>query len=290
MFAHDEMTGELSGFSMNQTLEPHNINGQTLYHGDCFEAMALIPDGSVDMILCDLPYGTTACKWDQVIPFEPLWAAYKRVIKPNGVIVLTASQPFTSDLIASNRKDFRYCWVWEKNKPTGFMNVKKLPLRAHEDICVFGGNTYNPQGTRECHIVKSNNKVGRGSVIHKWACAEYYVQSVENYPRSVLRFDSECNGLHPTQKPVPLFEYLIRTYTNSGDAVLDNCAGSMTTAIACINSDRHSICIERDDEYFAKGMARVTNHVKADPNAPVKTKAKPMSVRPEQLGLLLDVA
>ena len=241
-----------------------------LHHGDCLELMQAIPDGSVDMILCDLPYGTTACKWDTVIPFEPLWAQYRRVAKRNAAIVLTASQPFTTALIASNMREFRYCWVWAKSRVTGFANAKVQPLRCVEDVVIFYRSrpTYNPQGIRRIDAVKRNGgsvggdslrgdtegSAGKGSL--RTAGAEY-VQEFTGYPRQVLNIGSESGTIHPTQKPVALMEYLIRTYTREGETVLDNCMGSGTTGVACANTGRQFIGIERDDKYFQIASERI---------------------------------
>ena len=215
-----------------------------IYNEDCLEGMKRIPDKSIDMILCDLPYGTTACKWDTVIPFEPLWEQYKRIIKPNGAIVLTASQPFTSALVMSNLKMFKYCWVWEKSRASGFANAKKMPMRKTEDVCIFYKSlpAYNPQNLIYAPKVMKNSKSTGGDTVRgdtesskgkgslRTAGAEY-VQEWTNYPNNVLRFNNET-GIHPTQKPVALFEYLIKTYTNEGETVLDNCVGSGITAVA----------------------------------------------------------
>lgn len=236
--------------------------------GDCLEVMRQIPDKSVDMILCDLPYGTTACKWDSVIPFEPLWEQYERVIKDNGAIVLTASQPFTTSLIASNMKLFKYEWVWEKSRSTGFINAKNAPLKKHENVLVFSkGATanksprnmqYYPQGL----IVsgkRKQSKYDENDILGTRPSRKNdgYVQEYTNYPTSILRFDSESKTVHPTQKPVALFEYLIKTYTNEGEVVLDNCLGSGTTAIAAINTNRQFIGIERESEYVAIAQRRI---------------------------------
>lgn len=231
-----------------------------LYNGDCLEIMPLLPGGSVDMVLCDLPYGTTACKWDSVIPFEPLWSEYRRVCKSSAAIVLTASQPFTTSLIASNLKDFRYCWVWEKTISTNFMLLKKQPGKKHEDIAVFYRKqpTYYPQ--MEAGTPYSDKPRKRTVGIH--GDAETTKNPIENagtrYPSSVQRFSNGNNGtVHPTQKPVALMEYLIRTYTNEGDTVLDNTMGSGTTGVACRNTGRNFIGIERDPEYFAIAQKRI---------------------------------
>lgn len=238
--------------------------------GDCLELMQAIPSGSVDMILCDLPYGTTACAWDSVIPFDVLWAQYMRVLSPAGVVVLTAAQPFTTTVIASNLSMFKYCWYWNKNKITGFANAKKQPLRCVEDIVVFYKTlpTYNPQGLVKFGKTKTNGasvggdtirgdvakSAGKGSLRTAGAA---YVQEFTGYPRQVLDFDSAVKTVHPTQKPVALMEYLIRTYTNPGDTVLDNCMGSGTTGVACMNTGRRFIGIERDPTYFAAAELRV---------------------------------
>ena len=231
-------------------------NNLWLMHGDCLELMASIPDGSVDMILCDLPYGTTACKWDTVIPFEPLWAQYRRVAKRNAAIVLTANHPFTATLVASNLREFRYSWVWEKSKPVGHLRAKLQPMRAHEDVLVFGVSSpkYNPQGlvAIEPRMVTRTNTGG----VYGRQAGMPSVQSFTNYPRTVLKFGVE-EGIHPTQKPVALMEYLIRTYTKEGDTVLDNCMGSGSTGVAALNCGRRFIGIERDDAYFEIAQRRI---------------------------------
>lgn len=237
----------------------NDMNKFELHQGDCLELMTNIPDGSVDMILCDLPYGTTACKWDSVIPFEPLWAEYKRVIKRNGAVVLTASQPFTTALIASNMREFRYCWVWEKQQPTGFLDARRKPMKAHEDVCVFyaATATYNPQGLVPTKV-KNSRKNKAGSGVYGAVGADDYVQKEGNFPRSVLKIDRVTHGqVHPTQKPVALMEYMVRTYTNEGDVVLDNCMGSGTTGVACANTGRKFIGIEMDAGYFAIAQERI---------------------------------
>ena len=229
-----------------------------LMQGDCLEKMKDIPDKSIDMILCDLPYGTTACKWDTIIPFEPLWEQYKRIIKDNGAIVLTASQPFTSALVMSNIKMFKYCWVWNKAKAANYVNAKKQPLKIHEDIAVFcKGNNYNPQKT-----IGKFRKKGGYTVNREVAVAQNPTVSFNDtyYPKSILNFSVAGNKdstLHPTQKPVALFEYLIKTYTNEGDLVLDNCMGSGTTGVACVNLNRDFIGIEKDENYFKIAEQRI---------------------------------
>jgi len=227
-----------------------------ILQGDCLELMKDIPDGSVDMICADLPYGTTQCKWDTIIPFEPLWEQYKRVIKPNGAIVLTANQPFTSALVMSNPKMFKYDWCWKKSKVTGVLNAKKQPLRTKEDILVFSPSSpvYNPQGIITCNKrtgtgVSSRGKQGEATGKIAQTPDGKYTQTTTGYPRNVLEIPSECKTVHPTQKPVALFEYLIKTYTNEGDLVLDNVAGSGTTGVACQNLNRNFILMEQEPEY-----------------------------------------
>ena len=260
---------------METKMQFMDIRNGRFYLGDCLEVMKEIPDGVIDMILCDLPYGTTACKWDSVIPFEPLWEQYRRIAKDNAAIVLTASQPFTTALIASNMKDFRYCWVWEKSRFANQMLAKKQPLKIHEDIAVFSGSPhlYSPQGlvevnktTRQGARITDNN----GGGIRKTE----YTQTHTNYPRSILKFASEGKTQHPTQKPVELFEYLIKTYTNEGDLVLDNCAGSGTTAIAAENTGRKWVCIEQNEEYATKAVERIWNH-EATPQEKLRRNRRP---------------
>lgn len=235
-----------------------------ILHGDCLLLMAELPDKCIDMILCDLPYGTTACEWDTIIPFADLWKQYERIIKDNGAIVLTASQPFTSELVMSNRKLFRYEWIWEKDNSSNFQLVKYQPLKRHESALVFYKKmpTYNPQGVISKKTVRSNKgKAGNLGHLTSEKKRDEYISEFENYPNSIIFFNREV-GIHPTQKPVPLFEYLVRTYTDEGDLVLDNCAGSFTTAIACINSNRRYICMEQDEKYFKMGQERIDMHTK----------------------------
>ena len=222
---------------------------------DCLEGMKKIDDKSIDMILCDLPYGTTACKWDTVIPFEPLWEQYERVIKDNGAIVLTASQPFTTALINSNIKYFRYSWIWEKEQGVNFLMAKKQPLKVHEDICIFSKKQtiYNPQMTQGKPYISGKGDSGEVTGKVKKIQAK---NSGTRYPKSVVQFKRET-GLHPTQKPVALFEYLIKTYTNENELILDNCMGSGTTAIACINTNRNYIGFEKDTTYFEIAKKRI---------------------------------
>ena len=241
-----------------------------IYNEDCLEGMKRIADGSVDMILCDLPYGTTQCKWDTVIPFEPLWEQYRRVIKPNGAIVLTASQPFTSALVMSNPKMFKYDWCWKKNAGSNFGCVKFQPMKEHESVLVFysGRAMYNPQMQERAESGKNRVK----TVVNYSTKTELVGDSLHNsissirpalrYPSSVQLFNRE-RGLHPTQKPVALFEYLIKTYTNPGELVLDNCMGSGTTAIACMNTNRNFIGFEMDKGYYGIACNRIEQHKKA---------------------------
>jgi DNA modification methylase len=225
--------------------------------------MNTIESGSVDMIFCDLPFGTTQCKWDSVIPLPQLWKHYERIIKPNGAIVLNSAQPFTSVLIASNLKLFKYTWVWEKSKATGYLNAKKQPMRAHEDICIFYKNqpTYNPQMTEGEPYNKG--KAHRPTDVYG-SQRETLVESKDGlrYPRSVIYFktaESEGEVIHPTQKPVALCEYMIRTYTNEGMLVLDNCTGSGSICLAAKNLNRQYIGIEQSEEFFKKAQKRLQN-------------------------------
>lgn len=233
--------------------------------GDCLEVMKNIPDKSIDMILCDLPYGTTACKWDTIIPFEPLWEQYKRIIKDNGAIVLTASQPFTSALVMSNPKMFKYEWIWGKGRGTGFQIIKYKPLVSHENVLVFGKGTikYNPQmREREKPRISKNKGTTRQMLVSngKGYIAEKALD--KKYPITELQFSNndQKGKYHPTQKPVALFEYLIKTYTNEGDLVLDNCAGSGTTGVACKNLNRNYILIEKEPEYIDIINKRLQSH------------------------------
>jgi len=248
------------------------VTGSAVFHGDCLEVMKTIPNGSIDMILCDLPYGTTKNKWDIIIPFDKLWSQYKRIIKQNGAIVLSASQPFTSELILSNKKMFRYDMTWEKSTATGFMNAKKMPLRAHEDILVFYKKlpTYNPVKTKaKTSSLRGHQKDRFSENYGKQIVSSYGSDdNFSRYPRSVFQikkdtgFSSPLNNtrLHPTQKPVDLMEYLIKTYTNEGETILDNCAGSGTTGIACINTNRNYILIEKEQKYFDVINERIDKH------------------------------
>lgn len=226
--------------------------------------MADIPQKSIDMILCDLPYGTTACKWDTVIPFAEIWKQYNRIIKDNGAIVLFSAQPFTTSLIHSNLKQYRYNWYWKKNNVTGGIFCKYQPMRCIEDVCVFYKKmpTYNPQGIRKLDIAKMH-KVKNTSIYGKKKNPS--TQTHTGYPKHLLEFENEASDyksrLHPTQKPVALLEYLIKTYTNEGDLVLDNCMGSGSTGVSCINTGRKFIGIELDNEYFEIAKQRIDDAV-----------------------------
>ena len=245
-----------------------------LRYGDTIEQMKLIPDKSIDAVICDLPYGTTACKWDSIIPFDKLWNEYERIITDNGAIVLTASQPFTSALIMSNPKLFKYEWIWQKSKGCNFTHAKNMPIKFHESIVVFSkapiGHeiqlgerrmTYNPQG-----LVKVDKKWSRPKKYdteHKLKRESHKLDRIiefENYPISILKYGNSDNrerGLHPTQKPISLMEYLIMTYSNENDTILDNTFGSCTTGIACINTNRNFIGIENNMDYFNISLKRV---------------------------------
>ncbi|UYL94086.1 DNA methyltransferase [Geobacillus phage vB_GthS_PK5.1] len=229
-----------------------------IYQMDCLEGMKLIPDKSIDMILCDLPYATTNNSWDSLIPLDKLWAEYERVIKDNGAIVLTCSQPFTTKLNASNLKLYRYEWIWVKSNSTGFQLANKRPLKKHENISVFYKKqpTYNPQGIKPYGRVNRRGKVG-----NNWSemSSNEYVQKYTNYPTQLLKFPYDKEKYHPTQKPVALFEYLIKTYTNEGEIVLDNCMGSGTTAVAALKTKRKFIGFEIVPEYVEIANKRLEN-------------------------------
>lgn len=234
-----------------------------LMQGDCLELMKSIPDASVDMILCDLPYGTTQNKWDSVIPLDLLWAQYKRICK--GAIVLTAAQPFTSELICSNRRDFCYCWYWRKNRATNVLNAKKMPLRDTEEIVVFnvGKKVYNPQGL--VFAPEQSRNSSRDSDNYGAGTTKKYIREYTNYPKQTLEFDVVQKAIHPTQKPVALMEYLIKTYTDDGDVVLDCVMGSGTTGVACVNTGRNFIGIEMDEKYFQIAKDRIEVAANAAP-------------------------
>ena len=238
------------------TSEQRICDDSSLVFGDCLEEMAGMPDGSVDMILCDLPYGTTQNRWDSVIDLKTLWSLYLRLC-PRGMIVLSCAQPFTSVLIASNLKAFRHEWVWQKSSATGHLNAKRKPMRIHEDIAVFsfGRGVYTPQGLQPFNktVRRGNNGTNFGD------SGRENFQEFTNYPRTLLYFPLD-GRVHPTQKPVALMEYLIRTYSKKGDVVMDNCFGSCTTGVACLNTERRFIGIEQDPTYFDMGRERFRNH------------------------------
>ena len=239
-----------------------------LIQGDCLEKMKDVNDKSIDMILCDLPYGTTACKWDTIIPFEPLWKQYKRIIKDNGAIVLTASQPFTSALVMSNIKMFKYEWIWDKKIPSGMSYARFQPMRQHENILVFcnGKTIYNPQMIKRDKPIKGGGIKGGGMSKGETTNNQNLVALKKTYdyknPTTIIVEDKiRKDSLHPTQKPVALFEYLIRTYTNEGETVLDNCMGSGTAGVACKNLNRNFIGIELDSKYFKIAEKRVNEDI-----------------------------
>jgi site-specific DNA-methyltransferase (adenine-specific) len=236
-----------------------------IYNEDCLLGMQRIPDGSVDMILSDLPYGALECRWDLMLPLEEMWQAYRRLLRATGSIVLTATQPFTARLVLSNQEMFKYSLVWRKSIAGCFAQAKYRFLNEHEDVLIFskGGlaknaklhATFHPQGLKSSHIVFKEKKDTRAMRPGRKP-DKAYIQTQAGYPKSILEFRSET-GLHPTQKPVALFEYLIRTYTNPGELVLDSCIGSGTTAIACIRSGRHYIGFEKDPHYFETCQKRI---------------------------------
>ena len=249
--------------------------------GDCLEVMKDIEDGSVDMILCDLPYGlsTTTCKWDKMIPVDKLWAEYKRIIKGNGAICLFGTEPFSSLLRTSNLEMFKYDWIWEKNNSVGFVNAKRKPMNKYEIISVFSrgicANTkykerdmpYYPQGVKKVdkmvkkHYASESAKTKENTYFrpsHK----DEYLKEYTNYPTNILKFKKTSKYVHPTEKPIALLEYLIKTYTKEGALVLDNCAGSFSTGVACMNTDRAFIGIEKEERYFKMGVERLLRHKK----------------------------
>lgn len=234
-----------------------------LYLGDCLEVMKQLPDNSIDMVLCDLPYGTTSCSWDVIIPFEPLWEQYHRICKDNAVIALFASQPFTSMLVTSNIKEFRHEWIWIKNRGSNFANTVREPMKEHEEILIFskGKWTYNKQLQE-----RTGGGLDRAKYNVSWRTSSDNYRKFDDrennqigelrVPSSWQKFNTET-GLHPTQKPVELCEYLIKTYSNAGDTILDNCMGSGTTGIACLHTDRNFIGIEKEQKYFDIAQRRI---------------------------------
>ena len=246
-----------------------------LIQGDCLEVMKTLPDNSVDAIITDLPYGTTACRWDTVIPLELLWAQYKRIVKTNGVITLTASQPFTSALVMSNPEMFRYEWIWNKVRGANFMNLQNRPLKTQEQVLVFSQTanfTFNPERVMRTAASLKRDPIGstNGRTIYSRNVTHYNAKRLEKvilradgtkHPIDIIKFSAQEIGgtkiKHPTKKPVALMEYLIKTYTNEADTVLDNCMGSGTTGVACVRTNRHFIGIELDPEYFTIATRRI---------------------------------
>ena len=275
----EELTVKLETMS----LENYISDNISLYCGDCIVEMQKIPDDSVDLILCDLPYGTTKCKWDTVIDLNELWKHYRRIIKkPSGVILLFGQQPFTSMLVSSNYEWFKYNLIWKKNKTTQFLLANYRPMKCTEDICVFskggaaaasrntGNMTYNPQGLIPTNIKKKNSKERIGKMLNqehhlgknnKLISNSEYTQNFTNYPNELIEFDIEYDTIHETQKPVKLIEYLIKTYSNEGEVVLDNTMGSGTTGVGCVNTKRKFIGIEKEEKYFKLSKYRITNNL-----------------------------
>ena len=246
-----------------------------IIHGDCLEEMPKLEDGSIDLVLADIPYGTTQCKWDSVIPFELMWEQLKRLIKPNGAIVLFGSEPFSSALRMSNIKNYKYDWIWEKETHSNFFQAKYCPLNRTENISVFGDfginsgskkiSTYNPQGVirvdkelKDSGYAERKLGVAHASSLNK---GDKYTQKFTNYPNRLLRFDRDKGAVHPTQKPVALMEYLIKTYTNEGETILDFTMGSGTTGVACKNLNRNFIGIEKELKYFKIAEKRIFNEI-----------------------------
>lgn len=247
------------------TFVDYNGRGR-FYLGDCLDKMKEIPDGVIDMVLADLPYGTTACKWDTIIDLELLWEQYWRVVKESAAIVLTASQPFTTTLIYQQIEYFKYEWIWNKGQPSGFPSANKMPMKLHENICVFGKNTllYNPQKTFG-NPIRKRTRTGKTADVYDGIVLPEDKSDDSRFPTSILPISKGWSPhnrpIHPTQKPVTLFEYLIKTYTNENELVLDNTAGAGTTAIAAINTNRKWVCIEKEQEYFDKAIERINEHL-----------------------------
>ena len=232
-----------------------------LLHGDCLELMKDIQDKSIDMILCDLPYGTTACKWDVVIPFEPLWEQYKRIIKDRGCIALFGSEPFSSALRMSNIKNYKYDWIWEKSQSRGHLLAYKRPMAKHELISIFNSTFYFPIiEKKDLKNIRPHSKSGKTDIWNNNTVDQSKTRKIgldEKLPDSILKFNNSQGYNHPSEKPVTLLEYLIKTYTNEGETVLDNCMGSGSTGVACINTNRNFIGIEKDDKYFEIAKSRI---------------------------------
>lgn len=270
--------------------------------GDCLEVMKTIKDSSIHLILCDLPYGTTKCKWDSIIDIDVLWKEYRRIlVKPSGVIVLFGQQPFTTKLISGNYEWFKYNIIWKKNKTTQYLLANYRPMKCTEDICVFspggaaaasrvtGNMTYNPQGLTPVNIKKKNSEKRIGKMLNqlhhlgknnKLTSDTEYKQSFTNYPTEIIEFDIEYDTIHETQKPVPLIEFLIKTYSNEENMVLDNTMGSGTTGIGCINTNRQFMGIELEDKYFVLSKSRLEEAIKK--KEPQNTVVTPDTILPEQ--------
>ena len=245
-----------------------------IFHEDCLIGMNRIPEGVIDLVVCDLPYGTTNLEWDTIIPFEPLWLQYKRICKPNAAILLFSAQPFTTDLINSNRKMFRYEIIWEKTNAAGFLDARRKPLKAHENICVFYTKQpiYNPIKTYIKETYRKRKQTGVAKQYNVTRGETIYENNGTRFPRDVVKFSNysdtgfcgKGNHKHPTQKPVALLEYLINTYSNEGDLVLDNCMGSGTTAVAAINTNRRFVGFETNNEYFDYANDRINAAIYGD--------------------------
>lgn len=246
------------------------VSHSTLVNADCFDVFPFIEDKSVDAIICDLPYGTTACKWDSILPLDKLWKEYNRIIKPKGAIILTASQPFTTTLIQSNKNNFAFSWVWDKKFGANFVQAKRQPIKVHEDVLIFtnGGmqpNYYPQMIKRDKPIKKGGNKQSDAIPIARTENAKLFgeqrKQYNEKHPTSIIQFDvRKGRGLHPTQKPLELMEYLIKTYTNEGDMILDNTCGSGTTNLAALKLNRQSIGIEKEKQYYDAAVRRLSSY------------------------------
>ena len=236
-----------------------------IYFEDCLEGMSRIDDNSVDMILCDPPYGQTSPEWDKIISFAELWKQYKRIIKRNGIIAIFSAQPFTTRLIISNEKEFKYCWYWIKNQGTNFFHAKRMPIRKIEEICIFGGKIYYPQITDGHVPTNSANGISTGKAYFGTNIRKESGGKTTRYPNNILEFSCVDNysRLHSSQKPLALFEYLIKTYTQKNETILDNCIGSGTTAIACLNTDRNYIGFENDLKYYEICQKRIENWQKS---------------------------
>ena len=274
-----------------------------IINGECLEEMGKLPDKSIDLILCDLPYGTTPASWDSRIPMDKLWEQYERIIKDNGVIALTSQQPFTSLLICSNLKIYKYNWIWEKDNGTNFLNSKFQPLKITEDICIFGrGATsfvkngmnmnYNPQFTEGKAYSCKSGKQGNNSAVVRGGkggredvSGHITVNKGKRYPKNLIKFNRDKEKVHPTQKPVALMEYLIKTYTDEGDLVLDNCMGSGTTGVACKNLNRRFVGIELDEKYFEIAKERINKLNSEDEFKTCSTKHD-IPPKPKDSGIL----